>query len=109
MPHWRRLLTQTVRSECALAFVRAGSSKAARIAMIEMTTNSSISVNAPEQKLAGFATFTKAPLQRQELALSRPCPARTSTVQYIRFYLALIGKKKSNIRWHLWRLMIVTT
>src|ERR1700690_3055621 len=46
MPIWRRLLRHTVARPDSLARLSAGNSSAARMAMIEITTNSSISVKA---------------------------------------------------------------
>src|SRR5437763_6663519 len=45
-PHCLQLLAQSTLSALALAFARAGNNKAARMAMMAMTTNSSMSVNA---------------------------------------------------------------
>src|SRR5690606_22388060 len=47
IPIWRRLLAQFTRLARSLAFDSAGSNIAARIAMIAITTSSSISVNPP--------------------------------------------------------------
>ena len=46
MPIWRRLLRHTVARPDSFARLNAGSSSAARMAMIAITTSSSISVNA---------------------------------------------------------------
>jgi hypothetical protein len=46
MANWCRLLVQEIRLALSLALVNAGSSSAAKIAMMAITTNSSISVNA---------------------------------------------------------------
>src|SRR5690348_10388448 len=105
MPHWRRLLTQTVRKECTLAFDKAGSSSAAKMAMIAMTTSSSIRVNAPERRLTGSVACAKTPSELEPVP-SRSCPPRTSTMEFIRFYLALIEKKKSDFRRALWQVVI---
>src|SRR3954463_13003979 len=45
MPIWRRFDTQLIAFAFCLADVRAGNSNAARIAMMAMTTRSSMSVN----------------------------------------------------------------
>ena len=45
MPIWRRFDTQLIDFAFCLADVNAGNNKAARIAMMAMTTRSSISVN----------------------------------------------------------------
>src|SRR2546422_1011944 len=45
-PHCLQLLAQSTLSALALAFARAGNNKAARMAMMAMTTSSSMSVNA---------------------------------------------------------------
>src|SRR5437667_5876533 len=45
-PHCLQLLAQSTLSALALAFASAGNNKAARMAMMAMTTNSSMSVNA---------------------------------------------------------------
>src|SRR5207244_13292559 len=44
-PHCLQLLAQSTLSALALAFASAGNNKAARMAMMAMTTNSSMSVN----------------------------------------------------------------
>ena len=62
-PIWWRLFAQPIRNARSLALLKAGSSSAARIAMIAITTNSSISVNAP---LAG-----RVPTTRPRLAVGR--------------------------------------
>src|SRR5690349_19640795 len=49
MPHWRKFEVQFVTLERNFAFESAGNSIAARMAMIAMTTSSSISVKAPER------------------------------------------------------------
>ena len=46
MPIWRVLLMQEVRMARSFALPKAGSSMAAKIAMMAMTTSSSIKVNA---------------------------------------------------------------
>ena len=46
-PIWRRLFTQEMRLARSLAPARAGSSRAARMAIMAMTTRSSMRVNAP--------------------------------------------------------------
>ena len=44
--NWRKLLLHVVRLARSFAFANAGNSSAARIAMMAMTTNNSINVNA---------------------------------------------------------------
>jgi hypothetical protein len=46
MPHWRRLDMHLASLERVLALLKAGRSMEARIAIIAITTNNSISVNA---------------------------------------------------------------
>src|SRR5215472_8095614 len=48
---------QLVRLAFSFALANAGSSRAARIAMMAMTTRSSISVNAPRLRRGAFTTF----------------------------------------------------
>src|ERR1043166_1169475 len=50
---WRRLLRQTDCLACSLAFFRAGKRRAAKMAMMAMTTNSSMSVKAREEGKGG--------------------------------------------------------
>src|ERR1041385_9211333 len=45
-----RLLRQEMRRPCSLAWAKAGRSKPARMAMIPMTTSSSMSVKAPSMR-----------------------------------------------------------
>ena len=45
IPHWRRLPKQSVRLALSFALASAGKSIAARIAMMAITTSSSINVN----------------------------------------------------------------
>src|SRR5579863_8495417 len=53
-PHCRRLEVQLTRLAFSFALARAGSNRAARIAMIAMTTNNSIRVKAPRLNLGAF-------------------------------------------------------
>src|SRR5579871_4450192 len=55
-PIWRQLFMQTVRFDFSLALARAGKSIAARIAMMAMTTRSSIRVKAPDNSTMGFGS-----------------------------------------------------
>src|SRR6266581_4861735 len=55
MPICRKLFRHEVRSAFALAFAKAGSNMAARIAMIAMTTSSSMSVKPCRQRGARAA------------------------------------------------------
>lgn len=58
MLSWRRLLLQEVRFAFSLARLRAGRSIAARMAMIAITTKSSINVKASEERRGrDFAEF----------------------------------------------------
>jgi hypothetical protein len=52
-----QLFMQYVSDACALALARAGSNIAARIAMMAITTNNSISVNARVRELHLFRAF----------------------------------------------------
>src|SRR2546423_11417903 len=54
MPNWRRFEMHLVRLPRSLALDKAGNSKAARMAIIAMTTSSSISVNAEEFPVLNF-------------------------------------------------------
>src|SRR5215469_10425361 len=56
-PHCLKLERQFARLAFAFALANAGSNMAARIAMIAITTNSSISVNAPRLRRGAFTTF----------------------------------------------------
>ena len=58
MPHWRKLLLQVVEYVPFFAFDNAGSNRLARIAMIAITTRSSISVKpVNRRRFRGMLTF----------------------------------------------------
>ena len=59
MPIWRKLLLHAADLPASLACDSAGKSMAAKIAMMAMTTNNSMSVNAEQRGLIGFVGINK--------------------------------------------------